>query len=329
VLHNCWGVTSTQGLKFKVDQVTSTAGLDSSRVLLLLLLLQGLPLTLTWLQLCWEASAVLSSTTAPGIAQLTALQYLELTYELTTANICPSILLHMQQLRTLIISNVVSRRLPVLMNALQTMQQLQHLDLQQQRGRPLRKADMQLYSALTASSHLTRLELMYDEHMVANGAARYMFAEGKQLPHLKVLRFGVQDWACEDYLQPFGRGDFARLAAACPALEELWLLPCIQPCADIFNLGLLTSVTFLIIGGWDLNPLVLTSALLKLRQLQFLEVDGVDRFGARGVAALTQLTALTHLQVDTREDQVLLKKHDCISLDSKVRAIIWSVELVV
>jgi hypothetical protein len=233
----------------------------------------------------------------------------------------------MQQLRTLIVDNVVGnrkQRLPVLLEALQAMQQLQHLDLQSSRGRPLTGADMQLYAALTASSHLTRLELMYDEHMVANGAARYMFSEGKQLPQLKVLRFGLQDWDGTDFLQPFGRGDLARLAAACPALEELWLLPCVQPTADISNLALLTSVTFLIVGGWDSSAPALTSALVKLTQLRFLEVVGVDGFGAAGVAALTVLAALTRLAVEAMHDQVLLKRYGYISLDSEVCAVEWA-----
>lgn len=95
------------------------------------------------------------------------------------------------------------------------------------------------------------------------------------------------------------------------------MLPCIQASADIANLTLLTSVTQLKIGGWDLPARTLTSALVKMNQLVDLHVCGVDYFGACGLAALTELTGLQHLVVEAKEEQELLDRHDFVPLSSR------------
>lgn len=158
----------------------------------------------------------------------------------------------MQQLRYLSLGEIAAGGLPVLLAALQSMQQLQHLQLHGDSCTALAGSAKQQYAALTASSQLTKLSLYADDHILACGAARHVFAAGKELPHLKRLVFGMEDWDCGDFPQLFGKGDLARLAAACPALEQLWALPCIHERADVANLALLTSVTELKVGGWGL-----------------------------------------------------------------------------
>jgi hypothetical protein len=290
---------------------------------LLLLLLQGLPLSVTHLVLEWCGKDVgmVSSSTAPSLAQRTALKHLQL--HGSYSSICPSILQRMQQLQHLDMSDIAPDGLQILLDALQNMQQLQHLSLHAPGLiNTLQGEELLRYSQLTASTQLTHLDLLYDECILVDGAARYMFSEGKQLPHLKVLQFGPEDWDGSDFPLPFGPGDLARLAAACPALEQLWAEPAIQPSADIAELALLTSVTQLWVGGWDLNAQELSLALAKMSQLVDLQVEFVDGFGTLELAALTQLTGLRRLLVQAPENQKLLLDH-ChphrVSLYSRVR----------
>jgi hypothetical protein len=225
----------------------------------------------------------------------------------------------MLQLRHLSLVGVGGEGLPVLLAALQNLQQLQSLSLHGCKVTALEGDEMQQYAALTASTHLTQLDLVsYDDCLMADGAARYMFSEGKQLPHLKKLWFGVEDWDGSESPQPFGPGDLARLAAACLALEQFWVLPCIQPSADITELALLTSVTELKVGGWNLCAPELTSVLLQMRQLVDLQITGVDYFDASELVALTKMTGLRHLVVEAKEDQQLLEENDFVSLHSRV-----------
>jgi hypothetical protein len=66
-----------------------------------LLLLQDVPPSLTFLKLDWAGPGLLSSSTAPSLAQLTALQHFKVMEGRTESQVCPSILQHMQQLRYL------------------------------------------------------------------------------------------------------------------------------------------------------------------------------------------------------------------------------------
>jgi hypothetical protein len=229
----------------------------------------------------------------------------------------------MRQMRHLSLSSVAGQGLPVLLAALNNMQQLQHLVLHGDSSlEPLHGNAMHQYAALTASSHLTCLDLFHDEHVIADGVAQYMFAAGKQLPQLKLLQFDVEDWDCSDYAQPIGAGDLARIAAACPALESFRALPCISLTEDISDLTLLTSVTELKVGGFDLCAAELSGALVKMTQLVDLQVSGVDYFDAAELAALTQLTGLWHLFVEAKDDQTLLEQ-DYLSIHRRVSASVF------
>jgi hypothetical protein len=159
----------------------------------------------------------------------------------------------------------------MLLDALQSMSQLQHLELQfSDDVYPLKGDEMLQYAALTASSQLMCFKLLDDNDGVAYGAAQHMFAEGKQLPQLKQLHMGKNDleWTEteEEPLKPFGEGDLARLAAACPALEQFWAIGAVQRAADISSLTKLTAVTELKMGGGEVDGRQLAAALTELDQ---------------------------------------------------------------
>ncbi|WIA23766.1 hypothetical protein OEZ85_013452 [Tetradesmus obliquus] len=221
-------------------------------------MLQVLPLGLTLLELRWLGRELLSSSTAPSVAQLSGSLHLEMA-EGSLGLVCPSILQKMPHLRYLFMVNIAGAGLPVLLAAVQNMQQLQHLTLGSSGCQALAGDAMQQYAALTA------LWLGYDEESYRH------------------------DYT--DYPQPIGPGDLARLAAACPALQQLWAVQSIQPGADLQNLALLTSLTHLKVGRCGLPAEALAAALAPMSQLQDLLVHQVG-FGAAQLAALTQLTRL-------------------------------------
>jgi hypothetical protein len=193
---------------------------------------------------------------------------------------------------------------------------------------------VQQFSVFTSSSHLTSLQLDNKHRnyfyatgqLLADGAAQYMFPEGKHLLHLKQLVFSIDDieWSEREKIkQPFGAGDVARLAAACPALEHLEACYAVQAVADINSLAQLTGLTHLKLGGQSLSGSQLSAVLVKLRKLQKLWVMGVPRFGPAEVAALTQLTGLRILLVDDGDskeaDKPLQGSFGRIDLLSRVR----------
>jgi hypothetical protein len=241
----------------------------------------------------------------------------------------------MQQLQHLCISSITTTGLPVLLAAIQGMQQLQHLELQGENKQlePLQGGKMQQYAALTASSNLKRLLFVCDEHLLADGAVQYMFAEGKHLPQLMQLRIGRCDeeeeedeWSAFNASQPlqlFGPGDLARLAVACPALQQLWALSCMQPAADVSSLALLTAVKQLKVGGCGgegaIGAAALSAALSQMSQLQDLRVVEVPMFGAAELAALTRLTRLTRLRVEAGSNQRVLGRWEVVFLKSQVK----------
>lgn len=279
-----------------------------------------LPLGLTLLELRWLGRELLSSSTAPSVAQLSGLLHLEMA-EGSLGLVCPSILQKMPHLRYLFMVNIAGAGLPVLLAALQNMQQLQHHTLGSSGRQALAGDAIQQYAALTASSHLTHLDLLADYKMLADGAAQHMFPEGKQLPHLRSLWLGYDEESYRhdytDYPQPIGPGDLAHLAAACPAKQQLWAVQSIQPGADLHNLALLTSLTHLKVGRCGLPAEALAAALAPMSQLQDLLVHQVG-FGAAQLAALTQLTRLQDFDARTLEDKVLLGDKESLWLRSRV-----------
>jgi hypothetical protein len=290
--------------------------------------MQGLPASLTRLKFEWGGSGMLGLEAASSISQLTTLQSLHLESDHITAHISPALVQQMRQLTELRMTNVVGDEgsLLMLLGALQSMQQLQHLELHfADDVYPLEDEEMQQYAALTASSQLTCFKLLEDNDAVAYGAAQYMFAEGKQLPHLKQLHMGCTEAACysaewtadDEPLKPFAAGDLARLAAACPALEQFWAMGAVQSSAEIIDLTKLTNVTQLKIGGEDVDGPQLAAALAEMEQLRDLTVMNTPSFAHAELAALTSLTLLRRLKVFNCEK--LQGELEDVDIDSKVR----------
>lgn len=97
------------------------------------------------------------------------------------------------------------------------------------------------------------------------------------------------------------------------------MLPRIEHHDEIASLALLTSVTQLHVACGDLPLRELTAVLLQMSQLVDLQVSGLDAFG---LAALTQLTGLRHLFVESRLHQPLLEAPGSVSLHSRVS--VWN-----
>jgi hypothetical protein len=257
--------------------------------------------------LCWQGQENFDSTTAPDVAHLTALQKLDLECSFDRVQLCPSLLLHMQQLRHLQLWQFVVP-MPALLAALRGMQQLQHLSLSLANGtQALEGADMKQYSAFTASPQLTHLHIDAVTHRSATfvspmplGAVQHIFPEGKQLPHLKQLHFNVaeDDWEQQSqYLELFGPDDLAVVAAACPALEQLWALGALQRDAQLAQLATMTSVTQLKIGGRYTDTAELVAAVAEMTQLQDLAAVVKPGLWPMDLGLLTQLMELRRLRL--------------------------------
>ena len=112
-----------------------------------------------------------------------------------------------------------------LLAALQHLTQLQHLQLE---AAALYRVNtlgdgLQCFSTLTASTQLTALVLVEWAGMpVRQAAFDHIFAPGHVLPHLKVLRLnGSGD--PETHIGCVGAAQIGRIAASCPALQQLEL----------------------------------------------------------------------------------------------------------
>jgi hypothetical protein len=124
------------------------------------------------------------------------------------------------------------------LSALQPLTQLQHLELgscmlyrvMPRYGTEQPGDSYQCLSALTASTQLTALDLQGGRTVpLPQAAFEHMFPTGRVLPKLKVLRLsGHHSCAllCVDSAQ------VARIAAGCPALQEVWLAGVTRPSFD-------------------------------------------------------------------------------------------------
>jgi hypothetical protein len=238
------GSSTTSGAVSTAAVLPQLRQLTFSCCSLTLQLLSQLLSATTLSQLCWERSQVhddhraaqLSSTEEwPRIWQL--LQQLPLLTELQLlwcwrriADIPPlGSLQNLQCFRLELSLYFVNHHSGAreLLAALQHLKQLRHLQLQSCGLGISRyhRDNFNCYSALTASSHLTNLDLEDLSDMpVPQAAFDHMFPPGRTLPNLKVLRLEgcVSEWSelnhCVEEAQ------VAKIAASCPALCRLALL---------------------------------------------------------------------------------------------------------
>jgi hypothetical protein len=154
---------------------------------------------------------------------------------------------------------------------LQHLQQLQTLKLAWF-GQDMQAAE---FAGLTASSHLTSLELLTCG--VDEGAARHMFRQGQLMPQLQ--RFLIagcdSDWGgdARDALEEFSDwsvllqdGDADRIVTSCPALQSLGTLAIAEglPQSQLLPLLQLTALTELGIGGDGCTDAVAEQLLAKM-----------------------------------------------------------------
>jgi HPt (histidine-containing phosphotransfer) domain-containing protein len=277
-------------------------------------ILQGLPPSLTKLQVNWNAPEDLSNSRVPALSSLTAMQELDLWSRDVGGSILPSFCASRQQLRVLkLAGRLSSGLLPALLAAMPRLPQLQELVVSNINGdvRPLGAADVELYDQLLpAAPQLTTLELSWVKgEMLPANCGQHLFAAGVSLPRLKQLVLGlpsdVWEWCKEDVAvagyvdgmtQCLGRGDIGRLARCCPALEMLWIPGMVQRGVDMSPLLRLTALTELFVGGEAINDAVASGVLAQMTDLKELMLFCVPELTERGEAALATLkrTSLTY-----------------------------------
>jgi hypothetical protein len=211
------------------------------------------------------------------------------------------------------------------LHALPQATQLQHLQLSFKwtgdlpQGIPV--VSLQQCAALTASSHLTCLDISGVQ--LPDDCGSSMF--GKELPQLRVCRFGMEGnsyyykrspgrtLATPRVRQPcvFGRVEgFRSLAFNCPNLCELDIAAAVGGDVDLQPLQSLTCLTSLVVGGIWVHD-ASAAALSKISGLRRLVIsytapsvwDGFERergrFMLEGLRSLMHLTSLHTLSITT------------------------------
>jgi hypothetical protein len=264
-----------------------------------LLDLQLLPSSIT--QLSLDGNSVKhfdDSTTLPQQLpqQLTGLLRLELEWCRVPATVFGSITqlqaLHLNSCRVLPLSlggEFDHEGLPALLDALPKLTCLQDFELY--RISPDEAIiNLQRFSALTASSHLTRLVLgrEQDQPLPEAAALQHMFPAGRPALQLRELSItpggpGPFDEWCID------TAGLRAIARSCPALQRLDIAEAVEPDTDLSALlQLPQSCTSLEVGGdtFDDEAAAVVAQLTQLRDLTWRDAD---TFTDRG---LQQLTAL-------------------------------------
>jgi hypothetical protein len=296
-------------------------------------LLQGLPASVAKLRLFLDMQQQFSISTVPALAQLQALQHLEVCdgsapnwqLDVVPVGISVDVLLslrHLEQLQVLDLQGRMgSNTACTLMSVVPCLTKLRHMRLcLYDRGvdqAPEHVSDVTQYSALLPPGpHLTHFSLTANRAwMLSAGCGTHMVGDGRQLPQLKVLELGpfafescepVEHYAyfsgathadLDTLAACFGPGDVERLVCCCPVLEHLWMPGLVQAGVDVSALLQLTALTGLFIGGAVWNNEVAVSVLAGMTRLQELQLCDAPGFTDEGLLALSALTCLTKLAV--------------------------------
>jgi hypothetical protein len=172
-------------------------------------------------------------------------------------------------------SNFDTRGTAALLDALQQLTSLQHLQLNLD-NLDTETTAAQLFAALTASSRLTALILEPDTCTpLPKGAVQHMFGSGKQLPQLHRLTITNYDdsehpngWPDDQWT--IDGEDIYNIASCCPKLQQLDIALNVNPDADLEGLlQLPKSCTSLTIGGavFDNDAAEVVTQLTQLRNL--------------------------------------------------------------
>jgi hypothetical protein len=268
-----------------------------------------LPVSLTSLQVtCFHVQRPkLSKSSAPGLAQLLALQRLVLN---GVQAVRPALLAALPSLRHLEVCRCVLAAGPheAGWSVLTRLTQLQHLALHTTTGQNpdteplLTPADA---AALTASAQLTFLDI--SSEAVQEHELKSVFPAGKLLPHLQQVH------ASMDFLAVLASPDL--ISNCCPNVELLHMQEAAAEdgtLADLMdydfapylqNLGSLRKLTALELNlsvsdaGRGMDAPEMWDALAELWRLRSLGLRGVAWDSVHGVLQLTALQGLTHLEV--------------------------------
>jgi hypothetical protein len=297
--------------------------------------LQGLPPSVAKLQLFVDLQTQFSISTVPALAQLTALQLLEVgdnvpAYsppDVNPGSISFDFLLslkHPEQLRVLDLDGSMgSNTAATLLSAVQRLSNLVHLRLctfdMSEVGNAEHVSALTGYSALLPPGpHLTCFSLTSNRAWILlAGCGTHMFGATRQLPQLKVFELGAfnEESVLKDPSDQFlyydeaghrgfdtpaacfGPGDVERLVCCCPGLERLWMPGLVQAGVDVSPLLRLTALTGLFVGGEVWCDDVAVSVLAGMTGLQELQLCDAPGFTDNGLLALSALTGLTKLGV--------------------------------
>jgi hypothetical protein len=233
------------------------------------------------------------------LQQLTALLQLQI----TCGAVLPVLLAGLPQLQQVVLhecrllsspdaDNQLQDGGTALLDVLSQLKQLQHLGLSL-KAPALSDVSPQHFSALTASSQLTHLELeARDVAVLPLEAVHNMFPRDKQLPQLRRVYL-----AGSDCFHPWGldRNDLARIVGCCPALMGLKLLGVVAAETDVKPLlQLPQGCTALEVAGvaFGNDAAAVVQQLSQLRELSWLPSTLTD-LGLQLLTALTQLERLT------------------------------------
>lgn len=199
-----------------------------------------------------------------------------------------------------------------LLAALPYLTQLQHLQVQVPYFR-CGDVPLALFSALTASSHLTHLYMSSDVgQMLPPGAAQHMFPAGRQLPQLRCLDFSTNadEWeeCCID------AAGLAAIARCCPNLQQLKITGAWGSDADATALlQLPASCTELEVGGPAFTDAA-AAVVAQLTHLQRLSLHdaaaGLTDIGLLGLTSLRGLSSLAVCYCKGLSEEVVPKPDD-------------------
>ncbi|KAF8062024.1 PAT11 [Scenedesmus sp. PABB004] len=173
-----------------------------------------------------------------------------------------------------------------------------------------------LYAGLTASPHLTELDLRGCDLPAGALLAAFPAAAGAPAcAALRALRLGVDEEAfcgfaevtdlsarqCDPNGPVLGAAELARIAGCCPGLQELSLLGALEPKQQwgLRALLQLSALTLLVLGGESVDDGLAGGVLARLTGLRDLSVLASQQLSPRGIVRLTALTALTRLHVES------------------------------
>lgn len=279
-----------QSLEFDTSQLHSCAGWHAD-----------LPSSLTKLVL---RNLGAGSQQQPQLQHLTNLQVLQFVHGPVPSDLGP-----MTQLRVLSLIGCTVAGWPdggepsaaataAFLAGLQQLKQLSHLSLEavalDTGVRPL-----QQWSALTAATGLTRLDLQWmdPQPLPVLGGAQVVFSARRPLPHLRVLSLSTNE-DDNEHERCLDGDDLNSIVGCCPSLVELQLVSTVREGADLTPLCRLPPcLTLLAVGGDAVTDAVAVPVMLQLTQLQELHVVNAPGFTDTGLQQLTALKGVTKLEV--------------------------------